>query len=182
MSACAGKRGWPIRPLGAAAAAILLSLVFQHFGLLDMPLPPGCGSSLALIEANMTMALRMAAVMTVIGVLVPRPALLTYGRGLLRLGLWVLGLTLFGWIEMQTGMAAMLAENPFCAAMLAYGPLAAGLAFALLVPTGEGCCIAFMLAMSHFGLLAWPWMGLCAVLGSIGQGGLRRFLAVARTA
>jgi hypothetical protein len=182
MSACTAKRGWPIQPLGAAAAAILLSLVFQHFGLLDMPMPPGCGPGLALIEANLTLALRMAALMTVIGVLVPRPALLTSGRGLLRLGLWVLGLTLFGLIEMQTGMAAMAAESPMLEAVLTYAPLATGLAFALLVPTGESCCIAFMLAMSHFGLMAWPWMGLCALLGSIGEGGLRRFLPVARAA
>jgi len=182
VSACTKRRGSPIQPLAAAAAAILLSLVLQRFGAFDMPMPPGCGPGLALIEANLTLALRMAALMTVIGVVVPRPALLTSPRGLLRLGLWVLGLTLFGLIEMQTGMVAMAAENPALEAILTYGPLAAGLTFALLVPTGEGCCIAFMLAMSHFGLMSWPWMGLCAVLGSIGEGGMRRVLAVARTA
>lgn len=182
MSACRSRRGWPLQPLAAAATAILLSLVFQHLGLFDMPMPPGCGPGLALIEANLTLALRMAAVMTVIGVVVPRPALLTSPRGLARLGLWVLGLTIFGLIEMQASMAAMMTENPLGAGFLAYGPLAAGLAVALRVRTGERCCIAFMLAMSHFGLMAWPWMGICALLGSIGEGGLRRFMPMARTA
>lgn len=182
MSACAATRRAPIQPLAAAAAAVMLSLILQHFGLFDMPLPPGCGPGLVLIAASLSMALRMAALMTVIGVVVPRPALLTSRRGLLRLGAWVLGLTLFGLVDMQAGMAAMAAESPVMAAVLTYGPLAAGLALALRVPTGEGCCIAFMLAMSHFGLMSWPWMGVCALLGSIGENGLRRLARVARAA
>lgn len=161
-------------PLAAAAVASLLGLALQRAGAFDMPMPPGCGPGLSLAAADLALAAKMAALMTLLGVALPRPTLLTSAQGLRHIGLWLLGLTLFGLADMQAAMAAMGAEAPATQTLLTYGPLAAGLILAAFAPRRAGCCITFMLVMAHFDLMNWPWIGLCALLAAWQQPGPRR--------
>ncbi|GAB0119988.1 hypothetical protein [Acidisoma sp. 7E03] len=158
---------WPVL---AAAAASLLGLALHPMGVFDMPMAPAGASGLALAAADFAPVGRMAALMTLLGVLLPCPALLRSPQGLLRLAAWLLGLTLFGLLDMQAGMAAMMTSDTTLQTVLTYGPLFAGLAFACFLPGSHGLCVAAMLAMTHFGLMAWPWLGLCALLAAFSLG------------
>jgi len=162
----AGLR-WPVL---AAAAASLLGLALHPMGAFDMPMAPAGTAGLSLAATDFAPAARMAALMTLLGVLLPRPTLLTSTRGVRQLGLWLFGLTLFGLLDMQAEMAAMMTSDTTFQTVLTYGPLFAGLAFACFLPGSHGLCVAAMLAMTHFGLMTWPWLGLCALLAALSLG------------
>jgi len=165
---CLASLRWPML---AAAAASMLGLALHPMGVFDMPMAPEGASGLSLAAADFGPAGRMAVLMTLLGVLLPCPVLLLSPRGLAQLGLWLLGLTLFGLLDMQAGMAAMMAIDPTLQTVLTYGPLFAGLALACFLPGRHAVCVVAMLAMTHFGLMAWPWLGLCALLAALSLSG-----------
>lgn len=161
--------GWPswgrgrfVPALAAGLAAVSLSVIGGRLGWMDMPLMAGCGSDM--LQANLLMASRIAAVMTVIGITTACPRLLCSWQGLARLGLWLLGLALFTLLDMQAVTTALSWTNPQAALLLRSAPLVAGLALSACVPRGERACAAGMLVMLHAGLMSWPWMGACAAL------------------
>lgn len=173
-AACPGRPVLVRQASFAAIAAISVTLLAQSLGLIHRAMAmPG-------MSMGPGMALRMAVFMTLVGVLIPRPAHLTAWSGLARLGLWIIGLALFALIDARAMMAAMAMPDAATAAALAMAPLFIGLLLTIVVRSGERCCIGFMLIMTHFSLMAWPWLGLCAVLGALGDNGLCRLIARAR--
>lgn len=156
-----------------AIGAGLLSRALGLGGLAPMLRPAGAMGT----AMHPGMALQMAVLMALVGVLIPRPACLAAWFGLARLGLWVIGLTLFALIDAAAVMAAMGTPDTVTAAALAAAPLFIGLLLTIIVPSGERCCIGFMLIMAHFSLMSWPWLALCAVLGRLGDDGLCQLAA-----
>jgi hypothetical protein len=148
--------------LAAGAAAACLALAADSLGLSDMPLMAGCGADM--LPASIAMALRVAIVMTVIGILVARPWLLRSRRGALTLAVWVMGLMAFALADQQAAIAGLTVRDPVAGWLLRTAPLLAGLVAAALVPRGQKACVAAMVVMTHAGLMTWPWMAGCAAL------------------
>jgi hypothetical protein len=148
--------------LAAGGMAACLTLAADNLGLSDMPLMAGCGSGL--LQDNIAMALRLAILMTVIGILVARPWLLRSRRGALTLAVWVMGLMAFVLADQQAAIAGLAVHDPALGLLLRMTPLLAGLAAAALAPRGQRACIAAMIVMTHAGLMTWPWMAACAAL------------------
>jgi hypothetical protein len=154
------QMGLPVVMAGAGAA--VLALGAQSLHLLDRPLMAGCG--LGMSQAAMAMALRMAAVMTVIGLVTARPRLLRSWAGVRTLALWLGGLTLFTFADQQAAISALGTQSAAAALLLQSAPLLAGLLAAAWAPRGEKSCVAAMVIMAHAGLMSWPWMAACAGL------------------